>query len=431
MNYVKNFFSLRGNKGIWAIFFLLCVISMVEVFSSSIALAETQGIHWMPIIKHFLLLIAGAFIVIVIHHIPYQWYSLGLALVPISFILLVGVMLWGEEHGNAARFIRLGSFQFQPSELAKLSIIVSSAFLLGKMQDTKESKSNTFKVLMFGITLLCALIFFDNFSTAALLFSVSMIMMIIGKIPILKIGKVLLPIIALVALMYFAAPLFDDDSEKISERPPNTEQVESSIKESFKRNRIVTWRSRVDRFIDNVIHDKNPADFMEDDKNLQAGYARIAIARGGFSPKLPGNSHVRVFLPEANSDFIYAVIIEELGVAGGLLVIILYVALLIRCGRLVRKCQNRFPAFLLIGCALIIFCQALIHILVCVHLMPVTGQPLPLISKGGTSIFITCVYFGIMLSISQTVIPSEVEKDEEFATESELLPEFAVDEEMM
>lgn len=411
MDLAKSIF--RGDKGLWAIFFLLCVISMVEVFSSSIALSNTQGIHWAPIMKHFILLISGLFVVILVHNIPYRWYSSGVILVPISFILLVGVMIWGEERGNASRWFKIMGFQFQPSELAKLSIIITIAFLLGKMQDTKESKDNTFKILIIGVSALCFLIMLDNLSTAVLLFSVSMIMMIIGKIPLMKIVKVLVPIAGLGLLMYFVAPVFE--KENISEA--ETEQSDNKVKSAF--NRIPTWRNRIDRFVDYVLHDKTPKEYMEEDKNFQPGYARIAIARGGFSPKLPGNSYARNFLPEANSDFIYAVIIEELGIVGGVFVIILYVALLIRCGRLVQKCQRKFPAFLLIGCSLIIFCQALMHMLVCVHLMPVTGQPLPLISKGGTSIWITCVYFGIMLSISRAVLPSEIMKNEDFAKASD------------
>ncbi|MCL1944000.1 MAG: FtsW/RodA/SpoVE family cell cycle protein [Candidatus Azobacteroides sp.] len=418
MDLAKSIF--RGDKGIWAIFFLLCVISMVEVFSSSIALSSTQGIHWAPIMKHFMLLIFGLFIVILVHNVPYRWYSSGMILVPISFIFLIAVMIWGEERGNASRWFRVMGFQFQPSELAKLSIIISVAFLLSRMQDTKVSRDNTFKVLMIGISVMCFTIMLDNLSTAVLLFSVCMIMMIIGNVSLLKIGKLLLPVIGLVAMMYFVAPLFGRASEN---RDADTEQTEvsSGIMGAF--NRIPTWRNRIDRFVDYVVHDKSPKEYMEEDKNFQPGYARIAIARGGFSPKLPGNSYARNFLPEANSDFIYAVIIEELGIFGGIFVIGLYVALLVRCGRLVQKCRRKFPAFLLIGCALIIFCQALMHMLVCVHLMPVTGQPLPLISKGGTSLCITCVYFGIMLSISRTIIPSEILKDKNFVKDSEQLPE--------
>lgn len=419
MNIAKNIF--RGDKGIWAIFFLLCIISMLEVFSSSIALSETHGIYWTPIIKHFILLIAGVFIVLVVHNIPHRFYSLGLALVPISFFLLVGVMIWGEQRGSAARWLKIFNFQFQPSELAKLSLIVSIAFLLGKMQDTKESKNNVFKVLMIGIIPLCSLIMFDNLSTAGLLFSVCMILMIIGEIPVFKIVKTLFFAAMIVVTIFFAKTLLSDDSKKNPEKEVNTELVESNTKGVSDRFRSPTWKSRIDRFADTWIYDKFPAKFFEDDKNLQSGYSRVAIARGGFSPKLPGNSHARIFLPEANSDFIYAIIVEELGVAGGILVIGLYVALLIRCGRLVQKGQHKFPAFLLIGCALIIFCQALMHIMVCVQLMPVTGQPLPLISKGGTSLWITCVYFGIMLGVSRTITPAEVEENEEITEEAEII----------
>ncbi len=417
MDLAKSLF--RGDKGIWAIFFFLCIISLIEVFSASIALSSTQGIHWAPIMKHFVLLIIGMFIVIIVHNIPYRFFSVGMILVPISFLLLIGAMIWGEEKGNASRWISvMGGLSFQPSELAKLSVIITIAFLLGRMQDTRTSKNNTFIVIIATMGVLCFLIMMDNLSTAVLLFGVSIIMMIVGKIPLMKMGKLILPVLALGLLVYLIAPLFETYTAR-----DETEQVDSRGKIAKAFNRIPTWRNRIDRFVDYVVHDKTPKEYMEEDKNYQPGYARIAIARGGFTPKLPGNSYARNFLPEANSDFIYAIIVEELGIFGGIFVIILYVALLIRSGRLVQKCERKFPAFLLIGCSLIIFCQALIHMLVCVHLMPVTGQPLPLISKGGTSMWITCVYFGIMLSISRTLIPSERIINEEFVKKSELLPE--------
>lgn len=411
MDLAKSLF--RGDKGIWTIFFFLCVISLVEVFSSSIALSSTQGgIHWTPIMKHFVLLVFGMFIVLIVHNIPYKWFNLLVLMVPVAFVLLIFAMIWGVEKGGASRWI----FGFQPSELAKISVIVSVAFLLGRMKDTPASKQMTFNALIWGVGVICFFIMLDNLSTALLLLTVCLIMMIIGNIPIMKLVKIIVPVIAFALLMYMVAPVFDKfGDEEIAE----TEHVQekSGIVSAF--SRIPTWRNRVDRFIDNILHDKSPQVYMEEDKNYQPGYARIAIARGGFSPKLPGNSYARNFLPEANSDFIYAIIIEELGIIGGIFVIILYVALLIRCGRLVQKCKKKFPAFLLIGCSLIIFCQAMIHMLVCAQLMPVTGQPLPLISKGGTSIWITCMYFGIILSISRTIIPSEIERNSTFAEMSD------------
>lgn len=410
MDLAKSLF--RGDKGIWTIFFFLCIISLVEVFSSSIALSGTQGgIHWSPIMKHFILLVFGTFIVLLIHNIPYKWFSWGVLLVPVSALLLIATMIWGVEKGGASRWF----FGFQPSEIAKISVIISVAFVLGRMKKTKEAKRQTFSLLAWGVGIICALIALDNLSTAALLLGVSLIMMLIGGIPVMRIVKFVVPIIAIAILGYLVAPAFGSTTAR--EETIEQEREKTTFEKMF--NRVPTWRNRVDRFVDDVVNDKTPQQYMGEDKNYQPGYARIAIARGGFSPKLPGNSYARNFLPEANSDFIYAIIIEELGIIGGLFVIILYIALLIRCGRLVQKCKKKFPAFLLIGCSLIIFCQALIHMLVCVQLMPVTGQPLPLVSKGGTSIWITCAYIGIILSISRTILPSEIVKNETFAKKSE------------
>ena len=410
MDLAKSLF--RGDKGIWTIFFFLCLISLVEVFSSSIALSGAQGgIHWTPIMKHFMLLVFGVFIVLIIHNIPYKWFSWMVLIVPLSAVLLIITMIWGDEKGGASRWL----FGFQPSEIAKISVIVSVAFILGRMKKTKEAKQQTFKFLFWGVASICFLIMLDNLSTALLLFIVSLGMMLIGGIPFMRIAKSVLPIIALGIGVYLMAPVFDskpDPGEAIEQ-----EKEKTTFEQIF--NRVPTWRNRIDRFIDDVVHDKTPQQYMGEDKNYQPGYARIAIARGGFSPKLPGNSYARNFLPEANSDFIYAIIIEDWGIAGGIFVIFLYIALLIRCGRLVQQCKKKFPALLLIGCSLIIFCQAMIHMLVCVQLMPVTGQPLPLISKGGTSMWITCAYVGIILSISRTILPSEIEKNETFARKSE------------
>lgn len=287
----------------------------------------------------------------------------------------------GVRANDAHRWLEIFGFQFQPSEFAKLACIVFVSFILSKRVKFTDEKS--LKYILIGIGVTCFLILPENFSTAFMLFGVCFLMMFIGQLPLVKLGKV--AIVLAVALVAFIAVLYF--------------VPEGVFSKYF--SRAATWKERV---VDFTKHENKAEDgdtYVINDDNYQVSHAKIAIVRGGVFGRLPGHSLQRDFLPQAYSDFIYAIIIEELGLIGGFFVLLLYVMLLIRVGMIAKKCDKLFPKYLVLGCGLLIVVQAIANMAVAVNLIPVTGQPLPLISRGGTSTMISCVYFGIILSISR------------------------------
>jgi cell division protein FtsW len=281
---------------------------------------------------------------------------------------------------------------FQPSEIAKLTCIVFVSFLLSKRK--KFTDAQIFKYILIGVTPICLLIAPENFSTALLLFCVCFLLMFIGQISLKRMGGLFLVLVLLGGL--FFSSLFMVKPEFIE-----------------KSNLLLKVKHRLEAgFGEKPKLDANT--YKIDDQNRQETFAKIAIANGGIG-KFPGHGQQRDFLPQAYSDFIFAIIIEEMGVAGGFFVLLLYVILLFRVGMIARKCEKLFPKYLVLGCGLLIGVQAFANMAVVVGLFPVTGQPLPLISRGGTSTLITCIYFGIILSVSRfgAGIGNEEEEEEE------------------
>jgi cell division protein FtsW len=398
MDLLRNIF--KGDKGIWIIFLLLCLISVVEVFSASASLTYKSGDHWGPITQHIILLAVGVVIVVFVHNIPFRWYPLfPMILLPLSAVLLIIVsvsgFLSGDRVGGAARFMRFMGLSFQPSELAKMAVVVFTAFVLSRTQGDTGAKPAAFKIIMWIGGSICLLIFPENLSTAVLLFATVWIMMFIGRVPLRQLMKPVYAVVGLLAVgvaFHFAVKNVD-----LADYP-------------F-LHRVDTWIARVVRFIDS--HERVPAaEFKITDKNAQETHARIAVATSNVVGKGPGNSVQRDFLSLAFSDFIYAIIIEELGLLPAALIVLLYIWLLIRVGRIARKCQATFPAFLIIGIALLLVTQALFNMMVAVGLAPVTGQPLPLVSKGGTSILINSAYIGMILSVSRYTAKLDKERAE-------------------
>ncbi|MDR0756454.1 MAG: FtsW/RodA/SpoVE family cell cycle protein [Tannerella sp.] len=383
-----------GDISVWVIFLLLCCLSLIEVFSATGAQAFAKSNFWLPIIKHTAILSFGAILVVMLSHIHYKFFSLAILLLPIAGLMLLITPFVGMNVHSSTRFLELFGFQFQPSEVAKFACVVYVAYWLSKRG--KMSDSAIFKIILWGIIPVCVLIAYGNLSTAILLGVVCYMMMFIGHIPLKKLGKLLLSTLAtalIVALL-------------ISVMPPDT--VNKYMP------RAATGVGRITRFLNpeqsseskraedaqRAASAKNDSVFIITDDNYQINHAKIAIARGGILGKGAGQSVQRDVLPQAYSDFIYAIIIEELGIAGGLGVILLYIMLLIRAGIIARRCESFFPQYLVLGCGLVIVIQAFTNIAVTVGLFPVTGQPLPLICQGGTSTVMTCVYLGIILSIS-------------------------------
>jgi cell division protein FtsW len=364
----------KGDRSVWVIFMLLCFVSLVEVYSASSTLAYKQPYFWAPIMKHGTYLFLGAGLVLFIHNIPNRFFSIAIILLPVSVIMLAVTPFIGVEANDAHRWLSFMGITFQPSEFAKLACIVFVAFVLSRRQEvfTKDKK---FWIILIGVGVTCAFIILDNFSTAFLLFLVCFLMMFVGQMPWKKMALLLgCLIILLISFIKF-------------------------MPEKYIPDRFDTWKSRVDNF--GKEEDKNKF-VITDGDDYQVKLAKVAIARGGFLGQLPGRSTQRDYLPQAYSDFIYAIIIEEMGlILGGIGVLMLYVFLMFRVAIIARKCEKQFPKYLSLGCGLLIVIQAFINMAVAVNLIPVTGQPLPLISRGGTSTILTCVYFGIILSVSR------------------------------
>ena len=398
MGLVKDLF--KGDRVIWIIFLFLCLISIIEVFSAGSTLTYKSGDHWAPIRQHSIFLIVGFFIVVLVHNIPSKWFrALPFILLPLSIILLLFVMAMGFIHpeyktNDAARWLNIAGIQFQPSEIAKMAIIIITAFILSRTQEEKSANPKAFKYIMWCLGIVFILIAPENGSTAALLFGVVFLMMIIGRVPwnqLIKLGTIIAAVI-----IFFVAFLKITPDATLDNIPLG--------------HRFVTWKHRLftDRSKDSI-----PAAKFDIDRDAQKAHAHIAIASSNIVGKMPGNSVQRDFLPQAFSDFIFAIIIEELGLLGGGFVVILYIWLLIRAGRIANKCEKTFPAFLVMGITLLLVSQAMLNMMVAVDLFPITGQPLPLISKGGTSTLINCAYIGMILSVSREVNEREAALAEE------------------
>lgn len=394
MDLLKNIF--KGDKVIWIIFLFLCLISITEVFSAASTLTYKTGDHWGPITQHSVILLIGVLIVVLMHNIPYKWFQVfPVFLYPISFILLSFVTIMGFVTGDrvngAARWMTFMGLQFQPSELGKMAVVIAVAFILSKKQDEAGASPEAFKIIMIITGLIFILIAPENLSTAVLLFGVVFLMMFIGRVSYKK----LLGLVGVLTLLTGIAV------SAIMLTPVKT------IRETPGLHRVETWQNRIKGFFDK---EEVSAAKFDIDKDAQIAHARIAIATSHIIGKGPGNSIQRDFLSQAFSDFIFAIIIEEIGLIGGIFVVFLYLWLLMRVGRIAQKCNRTFPAFLVIGIGLLLVSQAILNMMVAVGLFPVTGQPLPLISKGGTSTFVNCAYIGMILSISRYTAGLEEQK---------------------
>jgi cell division protein FtsW len=388
MNVLNNLF--KGDKGIWTVYLLLCIISIVEVYSASSSMTYKSGAYWSPVLSHTAFLLVGTVIVIVVHNIPCKYFKLiPVFLLPLCIVLLAYVAFFKRGSVNdAARWFSLFGIRFQPSELAKGTMVVTTALILSAMQTDKGADKRAFKYIL-GVTLLiCALIVPENFSTAALLFFVIVMMMFIGQVSMIQLSK-LFGVIAIlgVAVVLLIKAIPSDDLNSIG-------------KKVHFLHRMDTWVERVNTHADNQMQ-QDPNTYKIADNELQRVHGNIAIATCNVIGKGPGNSTERDFLPQAYSDFIYAIIIEELGLVGGALVVFLYIVLIVRAGRIASHCERSFPAFLVMGLALLMVTQAMLNMLVAVGVIPVTGQTLPLISRGGTSVLVNCCYIGMILSVSR------------------------------
>lgn len=396
----------KGDKVIWMVFFFLCIISVIEVYSASAGLTYKGGHYWAPIVKHTGILLVGVFAMVVTLNIKCKYFKIVTPfLLLIAVVALITVLLAGQSTNGAQRWISIVGIQFQPSEIAKGALVLATAQILSAMQTEHGADKNAFKYILIVSAFIIPLIMVENLSTAMLLCMVIFMMMIIGRVPGKILGKALGVVTLLILTIFTLVMVVGKDHEKENANPNHIEQV--AVAEQKKDpsmfgsvfHRFDTWKGRIDRFI--AGKETSPEEF-DLDKDAQIGHANIAIVSSNFIGKGPGNSVERDFLSQAFSDFIYAIIIEEMGIFGGFFVAMLYIILLFRTGRIANRCENNFPAFLAMGLALLLVTQALFNMCVAVGLAPVTGQPLPLVSKGGTSTIINCVYIGAILSVSRS-----------------------------
>lgn len=369
INYIK------GDRYVWGVAILLSLVSIVLVYSSSshLAFAYKQGDTISFLIKHIVHLGIGFSIMWMLSRVPFKYfYNSSILFFGIAVILICWAISGGEtiSGANASRWIRIAGFTFQPSELAKLSLFVLLARNLVHYKDKLHSFKQSFIPILGPVILICALILPSNFSTSAIIFMISFLIMFIGRFSMKWLGVMLIIGVGSIALFYIVVTNFPNIS-----------------------NRVATWNARIECYFD------------EDCKSYQVDHAKMAIARGGIWGQGPGKSVQKYFLPQSSSDFIYAVIVEEYGRIGGLFVIILYLLLLVRVIRIAGKSDDEFAVLMAIGLGFSIISQAFINMAVAVNLLPVTGQTLPLISAGGSSVWMTCASLGLILSVSNSSQP--------------------------
>ncbi len=368
---------IKGDRTIWIVVIFLYLVSILAVYSSTGTLAYRfrEGNTEYYLIKHMVIILLGFGLMFLAHRVKYTYYSrISQLALMIAIPLLLFTLIRGTTIHEASRWITLPiiNVSFQSSDLAKLAIIMYLARLLTRKQSIIKDLNSAFIPMILPVILVCALIMPANLSTALVLFVTCVVLMFIGRVRLKY-------ILALAGISIAGAALFI--------------VIISAMPEG---GRVGTWQSRVDTFLG-----------KEGQDTYQADQAKIAIATGGFIGKLPGNSVQRNFLPQAYSDFIYAIIIEEYGLAGGFLVLLFYMILLYRGVRIAHRSPGTFGALLAAGLSFSLVFQAMVNMAVAVNLVPVTGQPLPLVSMGGTSLWFTSLAIGIILSVSRSIEQEE------------------------
>ncbi len=413
----KNISNLfKGDKVIWMVFFFLCMISIIEVYSASSSLSYKSGNYMAPVIRHIGILGLGLGTMICMLNVKCKYFKIVTPFVlVIAFLMLIWVLVAGQATNGASRWVNFVGIQFQPSEIAKGAVVLAVAQVLSAMQTDKGADRRAFKYILIATSLFIFLIGMENLSTAMLLCVTILCMMIIGRVPMNQIGKLVGTVLIIISVAFAGVMILGQDKDEENNKPENalTENVEKEKEEPGMGQKLFhradTWKARIDKFLDSKPIAPEDVDL---DKDAQVAHANIAIASCNVVGKGPGNSVERDFLSQAFSDFIYAIIIEEMGIWGASGVALLYIILLFRAGRIANRCENNFPAFLCMGLTIMLVTQALFNMLVAVGLAPVTGQPLPLISRGGTSTVINCLYLGMILSISRTAKKKEQAQNE-------------------
>jgi cell division protein FtsW len=379
--------NIQGDKGLWAVVFLFMLFSFLPVYSASsnLAYAYSGGNTFSYLIKHMFFVFSGLSIIYLIHKVdPVYFRNIGTILLFTALILLVAVLLQGDTIGgaNASRWIRLPFIQitFQPSEIAKLALILYLSRALVKHKDKLHSFKESFVPIVSPILMVVILILPANFSTAALIGVISMILLFVGGYPfkhLIKLGFIGAAALGLFLLLVIAFP-------------------------DAMPNRVATWKARIENYQEG-----------DSESNYQVEKSKIAIASGHFFGQGPGKSIQKNFLPQSSSDFIYAIIVEEGGLVFGSLVVGFYLLFLMRILKIAHQLTDTFGVLVVIGMGFSVVFQAFLNMGVAVNIFPVTGQTLPFISSGGTSLWITCMGMGVVLSISKQMQKKKTLVDEQ------------------
>tara|TARA_B110000046_G_scaffold15690_2_gene15067 strand:+ start:6025 stop:7200 length:1176 start_codon:yes stop_codon:yes gene_type:complete len=387
MHFINKY--IKGDRVIWAVVLLLAIFSVLVVYSSIVTLAyKYQGGNTeYYLFKHSIILFVGFLLMYFAHKVNYRYYSrmsqIGLLL---AIPLLLFTLLTGASINDASRWLVIPIINqtFQTSDLAKLALIMFLARMLSKRQDNIKDFNQAFLPIMIPVLIVCGLILPANLSTAAMLFITCLVLMFVGRINLKYIFSLIAAGVTLLSI-FIAIGL-------------SIQETKTSDTNSALTNRVITWKNRITNFSDGSAQ-----------ANYQAEQSKIAIATGGVIGKGPGRSTQRNFLPQSYSDFIFATIIEEYGIVGGTFTLLLYLILLYRGVLIAKNAPRTFGSLLAIGLSFSLVFQAMINMAVAVNLFPVTGQPLPMVSMGGTSIWFTCLAVGIILSVSRNTENEKME----------------------
>lgn len=379
---------IKGDRIIWGVILILFIISLLSVYSStgSLAYKYKSGDTLYYLFRQLRYVILGVVVIFFFHLVPYKVYSrVSMTIIYIAAPILLFTLLKGESRNEAARWLMIPGtgLTIQPSDFAKVALIMFIAKVLSVNQNNIGDFKQVFLKLVIAISVICLLILPANFSTAAIVFVTAFTLMFVGRVPFKHLFMFLgIGIVGLALFLLLSSAM-------------------------SREGRISTWKNRIENFV------------QGEGDNYQADQAKVAIVRGGLFPNGPGTSTQRNLLPHPYSDFIYAIIIEEYGsLIGGVLLLILYLWLLFRTGLIVRKSKSTYAAFLAFGLALGLVLQAFVNMAVSVGLLPVTGQTLPLVSMGGSSILFNSMAMGMILSVSWGIkkdLEAEAEAEAEAA----------------
>ena len=423
----------HGDPWIWGIYIMLIVISLVETYSAASREVVKMGVY-MPILKHILFLMIGGGLLLATYRIPYTnkkyliFYTVGLT--AISILLLIYVLFFGENYNNAQRSFRVVGISVQPFEIAKLAVVLCLSLVLSRTQKGNGVSNNGVIVCVLLIAVYGLLTYVNGMTNFLLLTSISLVMMVVGGITFKRIAILLVAFGLVGGAIYMIKSSNDDKDENLQKSRSQTEQVmqegengdlvaeQASKKGKKKVDRSNVRKKRIENWLNNDSLWTRPIIPNENDQEM---FAYMAQAHGGVTGVFFGNSRETSRLPLASSDYVFSIIVEDTGFIGGVIVLTLFLALLLRAAMIARRCRRTLPTLMVIGLASMITLQALFHIAINTGVFPVSGQPLPLISKGGSAIVVTSYAFALLLSISRTVAGLT---DKENATKEEMaLPE--------